>query len=300
MQNRPLEVKIYYLNFLWITKKLYEGFIMNLYLIKRITNQNHVFDYQYLLSSLSNYKNLGFWIRNYVNTHGILILEGIECDSTDVETSALFLTKLCSYVGDLTPHNYGKKDFVWEIKVKTSMSQLKTFSEHNQCAPLHTDSQYRNQPERFIALMSIHQASCGGGHTIILDFREFLLNLTKTKFGSRLIKFMIDNTFPIAVPSIFQENANQKYITQKIISESPLIRYRYDTLKAGLLLLKNNKLEEFHENLDCLDDFIQSSPYQIRFMLAQNNIIFIDNHRFLHGRSSFTDPNRLLLRTRMN
>ncbi|MCC3532422.1 MAG: TauD/TfdA family dioxygenase [Microcoleus sp. PH2017_21_RUC_O_A] len=60
------------------------------------------------------------------------------------------------------------------MKSQLSTSAIKTFSKHNQQAPLHTDSQYRNQPERFIALMTICQANCGGGYTEIVNFRKIL------------------------------------------------------------------------------------------------------------------------------
>ncbi|MDY6782870.1 MAG: TauD/TfdA family dioxygenase [Cyanobacteriota bacterium] len=179
---------------------------------------------------------------------------------------------------------------------------LKTFSEHNQQAPLHTDSQYRSTPERFIALIALHQAQCGGGYTELVDFQTILQNLNRTQFGRSVIYFFSQNRFPIAVPSIFQEPLKPKYINSKIISEQPLIRYRYDTLKAGLSLfnLSEYQVSFYSQKLDLLDSLIQTSPYRIRFLLSSNDLLILDDHRFLHGRSSFTDPNRLLLRCKMN
>lgn len=259
----------------------------------------NLFDYQYLVKKISCQRELGIWIRKYINVHGFLILQNVGV-SHNVETSKLLLTQICSSIGTLVPHNSGKKDFVWEIKPQLSTSCLKTFSEHNKYAPLHTDSQYRNQPEKIMALMTVRQANCGGGHTELVDFKKILQELKRSKSGSNLIDFISNEKFPIAIPSIFQEPHEPKYIMSKLVSDCPLIRYRYDTLKAGLSMIEDNRLEVFNEKLDLLDSFIQSSPHRVHFLSLPNEITFLDNHRFLHGRSSFTDLNRLLLRTRMN
>lgn len=262
-------------------------------------DKRYVFDYRYLVKKFSYQKELGIWIRRYVDAHGFLILQDVE-GSSDVEHSSLFLTQLCALIGTLVPHNPGKNDFVWQIKSRLSTSALKTFSEHNQYAPLHTDSQYRNQPERFIALMTLCPASCGGGYTELVDFRKIFQELKCTNLGSRVVQFLKSESFPIAIPSVFQEASKPAYIRAKLVSQSPLIRYRYDTLKAGLSLIEEHRVAAFHENLDLLNNFIQSSPHRFRFLSLPNEITFVDNHRFLHGRSSFTDLNRLLLRIRMN
>jgi alpha-ketoglutarate-dependent taurine dioxygenase len=261
-------------------------------------NQN-ILIYNDLIEECSSFKEIGIHIRKKTKSYGFVILKGIEIEF-DLDSASLFLTTICSNFGTLLPHNIGQKDFVWEIKPKISTSSLKTFSEHNQYAPLHTDSQYRNQPEKFIALMTINQANCGGGYTNLLDFNLVVNELKNTNSGRQLLDCLALQYFPIAIPSIFQQKNARRYITAKLISEIPLIRYRYDTLKAGLSLIKSSKREFLKENLDLLDNFIENSPCRISFLASNNDIVFIDNHRFLHGRSSFFDLNRLLLRTRMN
>lgn len=260
------------------------------------------FDYQELIQQ-KNQRELGIWMKNFIDKNGFLILQNLKFEG-DVEQSKLFFSKLCSSIGTLVPHNPGKKDFVWEIKPNLSTSIIKTFSEHNQDAPLHTDSQYRNHPERFMALMTLNQARCGGGYTELVDFKKILQDLESTVIGKKIIDFFRNESFPIAIPTVFQEMGKPEYIMSKLISNNPLIRYRYDTLKAGLLLSidKENKLIycDRIDKLDLLNNFIQLSPHRLRFLLASNEAIILDNHRFLHGRSSFTDSQRLLLRCRMN
>lgn len=262
--------------------------------------ENHKFDYQYLLKKFGYKQYLGNWIRQYVNMHGFLILQNLETEFSDFQSAKYFFTELSSYIGTLVSHNPGKQDFVWEIKPKISKSVIKTFSEHNQPAPLHTDSQYRNQPEKYMALLVFKQANCGGGYTQLLDFRKVLLELRSNILGKQIVKFFSKEKFPIAVPSVFQEEKGVNYIYSRLISNVPLVRYRYDTLKTGLSLINHSYVESFYENLDILNNFLQNSPFCSSFLLLNNEVIFVDNHRFLHGRTAFIDTDRLLFRIRIN
>jgi alpha-ketoglutarate-dependent taurine dioxygenase len=260
----------------------------------------HKFEYHYLLKKLGSSHSVGQWLRNYIDVHGFLILQDLKSEISDLNFAKNFLADLSSSIGTLVSHNPNKQDYIWEIKAQVSNSEIKTFSEDNQVAPLHTDSQYRICPERYMALMVIRQASCGGGATLLLDFKNVLEEISSHASGKELIEFAKKQKFPIAVPSIFQTSSEQKYIYSSLISDSPLIRYRYDTLKTGVALVNGDRAGESLDHLETLNTYIQSSSHQCTFNLAEGEIIFVDNHRFLHGRTPFTDHQRLLLRSRFN
>lgn len=260
----------------------------------------HKFEYEHLLKSLGSIGAVGAWIREYVDLHGFLILQDLESEFYDLSSAKLFFTKLSSHVGTLVPHNFDRSDFVWEIKPKSSNSVINTFSEHNKAAPLHTDSQYRNRPEKYMALLVFSQAECAGGETMLLDFKVVLNELRQSDSGRKMIEFACQDKFPIAVPSIFQTQDKTEYIYSSLISNIPLIRYRYDTLRIGLKLIKHSHVQEFSEKLLTFNDLINRSRYCSSLLLNNGEAIFVDNHRMLHGRSSFLDSNRLLLRIRMN
>ena len=262
--------------------------------------EKHKFEYEHLLKRLGSIGALGGWIREYVDMHGLIILQGLESEFYDLSSAKLFFTKLSSYIGTLVPHNLGQSDFVWEIKPKFSNSLIKTFSEHNKAAPLHTDSQYRNLPEKYMALFVFRQAECAGGETLLLDFKLVLNELRESNFGIKMIEFACQEKFPIAVPTIFQKEEQTEYIYSSLISKIPLIRYRYDTLNIGIKLIKRSHVKDFDEKLQAFNDLIHRSRYCSSLLLNNGEAIFVDNHRMLHGRSSFLDSNRLLLRIRMN
>ena len=262
--------------------------------------EKHKFEYEHLLKRLGSIGAVGGWIREYVDLHGFLILQGLESEFYDLSSAKLFFTKLSSHIGTLVPHNFGQSDFVWEIKPKSSNSIIKTFSEHNKAAPLHTESQYRNLPEKYMALLVFRKAECAGGETMLLDFKLVLNELRQSDFGRQMIEFACQDQFPIAVPTIFQTEDKTEYIYSSLISNIPLIRYRYDTLKTGLELIKRSHVKYLDEKLQAFNDLINRSRYCSSLLLNNGEAIFVDNHRMLHGRSSFLDSNRLLLRIRMN
>ncbi|MEG4321035.1 MULTISPECIES: TauD/TfdA family dioxygenase [unclassified Microcoleus] len=262
--------------------------------------EKHKFEYDHLLKRLGSIGAVGGWIREYVDMHGFIILQGLESEFYDLSSAKLFFTKLSSHIGTLVPHNFGQSDFVWEIKPKLSNYLIQTFSEHNKAAPLHTDSQYRNLPEKYMALLVFRQAECAGGETLLLDFSLVFNELRQSISGREMIEFACQENFAIAVPTIFHAEDKTEYIYSSLISKIPLIRYRYDTLKTGLELIKRSHVKDFAEKLQAFNDLIHRSRYSSSLLLDNGEAIFVDNHRMLHGRSSFLDRNRLLLRIRMN
>jgi alpha-ketoglutarate-dependent taurine dioxygenase len=265
--------------------------------------EKNKFDYCSLITKFDSQLEFKRWIRQHLDLNGFLILHNFNENLQDLNRAEQFFKNFCSRIGSLVPHNFGKQDFVWSIKSQASNSPLKTFSEHNFTAPLHTDSQYREQPERYIGMFSYRQAACGGGYTYLLDFKKVIEKMQNTLTGQNLIKFLKNEEFPIAIPTVFQTDPTKKFIWSKLISDKPIkpmIRYRYDTLKAGLSLLERDKYQVFEENLNLLDSYIDNSRERQIFLLKEQEILLLDNHRLLHGRSGFFDTDRLLLRVRFD
>lgn len=269
--------------------------------------------YQYLESKpldfwksiIHNWENLwilGNLIKDQLEEKGYVIIKNTDIDNNQIKMS--FFLCICLIVGVPVEHNKGKEDYIWEIKVKQieqKLSYLSTFSEHNLVANLHTDTQYHLHPEKYISLFTIKQARCGGGKTILLDFYEVLKTLQETDEGRLCLKILQDSRFPFAVPTVFaQYKSNQEIIYSSIISNNFTIRYRYDTIHKGLIVANIPKTDKRYWALSFFENHIAKHPKQKLFHLQENHIIFINNHRFLHGRTSFQDITRHLLRTRLN
>ena len=111
-------------------------------------------------------------IRNDLNKRGYSIHSSDKIEKAEIKE---YHWSLVNKLGLPSEHNDRKEDYIWEISAKKSTSSIKTYSEHSQKANLHTDSQYRNNPERYFSLSSIQVANCGGGQTEILDFKKLFI-----------------------------------------------------------------------------------------------------------------------------
>lgn len=294
----------------------------------------HTIAFPHLAQQFRSGQDLGRWVRAYVERHGMVLLKGWQpgseqgdVDSTsgrnsgrdsqhnskhdpernsgrnperDLDSIMADFGEFCRSIGTLVPHNPGQDDFVWPIRPVVSRSALKTFSEHNQAAQLHTDSQYRPQPEHFVAMCMVQTAQCGGGASMLLDFRRVIEDLEQTAAGQALLQVLRTHKLPIGVPSIFREPGDSGYIEASILGGAVPFRYRYDTMKAGLDQVDPSQRAELAEALDRLDAVIQASPHRLEFPMENQDVLFVDNHRFLHGRKAFTDLDRLLLRVRFD
>ncbi|MEB3274391.1 MAG: TauD/TfdA family dioxygenase [Prochlorothrix sp.] len=264
--------------------------------------EKHTIEFSALAERLAHPSHLGPWMRNYVEHHGMLYVKDVKLPTqpqTLEDISAEF-EQLCRTMGTLVEHNPGKKDYVWPIRAVKSQSSLKTFSEHNEAAPLHTDSQYRAQPEHFVAMWTIQPAQCGGGASDLLDFWQVCQDLEETSSGQALLESLQSNHFPIGVPSIFREPGDRGYIEAPILGGAVPFRYRYDTMQAGLERAEVANETELSQILDRLNEIVHSSPHRQILHLEVGDVLVVDNHRFLHGRTAFSDPDRHLLRIRFD
>lgn len=230
-------------------------------------------------------------IRNDLTQKGYAIHSSNKSSKADIKAYHWSLVKK---LGLPSEHNDGKADYIWEIAAKQSTSSLKTYSEHAQKAPLHTDSQYRNNPEKYFSLSSIRVASCGGGQTELLDFKKLYASLKHNAWFKELYE-----VYPIAIPDIFQ-SVQERIVYQPIIKENPFIRFRTDTILKGLDLVNEPLESKKRKAFKLLEEEILHSNLIERFHLKKGQIIIIDNHRMLHGRGAFKDSKRLLLRIRFN
>jgi len=229
---------------------------------------------------------------NELSEKGFYIYDSKLTDEKDIINKQL---EICAVIGDIREHNEGKQDYVWPIKLKDSSSTIRTFSEHNDQAEFHTDTQYRELPERYMTLCCVQEAVCGGGLTLLLDSQLVLNDIIDQKEFLQSLSL----NFPIAIPDVFAVKGNL-FIEQPIVSNYPKFRFRYDTFKKGIVLQSSNDKYVKLDIIERLKDILENSPHIISLKLRKGQILIIDNHRILHGRTAYSDPNRLLYRVRVD
>ena len=107
--------------------------------------------------------------------------------------------------------------------------------------------------------------------------------------------------FPFVVPNVFKKHSSKKveYVLGTILTGAE-IRYRTDTIQKALdyhpSICTPRQVTAFHY----LRDLVRNSAYTHKFFLEKGDLFLINNKTTLHGRGSFTDNERHLLRIRMN
>jgi hypothetical protein len=205
-----------------------------------------------------------------------LVLNAGFTDGEMVDSAAL--RELCGLVG--TPSSQDGDQVVWPVRPR-STAQDATFSMRSGSAALHTDAAYRIDPEPYVALFCVRPAR-DGGLSSVLSEADVAAGLSR--------EHAADLRRPIwqwRPPAVFGGVVTDP---RPVLQNGGRIRWRFDTLE--LTAETRTPAMLFHT-------YLADHSSTRRFMLPADSVLFLDNHRVLHGRSAFTDPQRLLLRVRL-
>lgn len=221
----------------------------------------------------------------------------IDLGTQDISSGLLNFVKL---IGTPSEHNIGKRDYVWTIKAQKEPRTLHTYSEHNYPASLHTDSQYRINPEQFLLIYVEKAAQCGGGKFLFLEAKVVWGEL-QAAFGTKLFQDLFQLEFPFAVPDVFiPANDSQNFILAPLLHSPSKLRYRRNTILAGMDRCPSLFTEHRVQIIKTFHDIIHSSKRVQSVYLKPGSFVILDNYRYLHGREAFSDLSRTLFRVRFN
>ncbi len=230
---------------------------------------------------------------------GYVIVKNTNYPLDNVDTIMAKFTDFCANLGALEVHD--DSEIVWHIKPRKSESKVFTFSEHNDEAPFHTDSQYRQEPENYQALYAIKKADCGGGLSSIITLKSILKVLDAHPNGKELRRIFTEVDLPFAVPTVFKKEPDndKEVIYGKVLGDNK-IRYRYDTLMKGLEYSPGALSDEQIEMITYFEKLVNEDHESESYMLENGDMLVLNNRRVMHKRSAFSDWNRHLLRIRFN
>lgn len=141
--------------------------------------------------------------------------------------------------------------------------------------PPHTD----HHRAKWIAWHCITPAKCGGT-SIVVDARVAYANLTR-KHQHALARIQLFEH------DVFDDAANHHPLVTTV-NNTPAFYYSYWLFDAPLAPTEQSALDAFRRAID-------AAPHHGR-LLAPGDLLIVDNHRVLHGRSEFRDKHRHLRR----
>ncbi|WP_066375121.1 TauD/TfdA family dioxygenase [Herbidospora mongoliensis] len=212
-------------------------------------------------------------------TRGWVVVRG----SWDVPTHAQAL-RFAARFGRPSSRDGGRP--VWEVRPRPLGG---TFSQRSGPVPLHTDAQYHPDPEDVVCLFAVRPA-VDGGHSLLLSADQALTALRRHPEGARAEAALRRPQWSWTTPAVFSENPGRSSPPAPVFAGETL-RWRPDNLVPVPESSWRAAASVF------TDVLVRVEPVEVR--LAPGDVLLVDNHRTLHGRTSFADLQRLMFRIRL-
>ena len=231
---------------------------------------------------------------------GCVVLRGLGYHRFPREVRDTLVLALTQSIGKPTDHNADKR-VMWPVKpraeeVKKTVDYKTTFSEEAGEAPLHTDSAFASEPEKYNCLYVVKQAHDGGGISVILNVPRLIDELDRTPEGRDCLQVLRQQEFPFRVPDAFFKG--DRVVTGRVLGD--VVRFRHDCLMAGFAVREDMRTNERLWAVEHFRNAAETSHARISYRLLDDEAIVVDNHRLLHARTNFEDRERHLIRVRMH
>lgn len=287
---------------------LYSKFLRDVYLLANALSRNVIDDWSEIQNKLKiiveekcpDLLELGTQISKIIESEwGFVVIKGLPFHLYKRPIADYLYLSLAASIGQFTVHS-NAKNVIWEVTPRSSFNNRKpTFSELNSKAPLHIDSAFRYKPEEYFGLFAINSAR-EGGNSIIIRADQLIQSLQESSSGAQCLEILSNQNFPFEVPPAFVSEDKPNVILAPIVADAPLIRFRLDTIEAGFKHCPELVTPDRLWALKYFNEFTNSYQNRFEFKLDDGDIVFVNNHKVLHGRTAFTGSDRLLLRIRID
>ncbi len=221
---------------------------------------------------------------------------------TELPTTKFFLALLAAVIGTPTATDVATESIAWEVRHRDDLPphHRPTITERRGPAELHTDSSYRHQPERYVLMLCVRPAGDGGGASTVVAGREFVHHAAEFLANNGHDPTILRTTlFPFRVPATFTKSGTGRaleLIHAPVVADRPLVRYRRDTMEEGLTCERAQL--PVHSHVLAAARHAVDSTMKVTVMLRSGDLLAVNNHEVLHGRTSYHDASRLLIRVR--
>lgn len=197
----------------------------------------------------------------------------------------------------------------WDVRARADASagaeqaRFVTFSERVGGADMHTDSSFYPMPEEQFMLYVVNAARCNGGASLLIDIEDIVAELNQTAAGRAAYDLLCSSPVPFRVPSVYAASEQQvEYHLAPVFTQEGgrAMRWRYDSIVKGLAARPDLASPQLAAALALLNDIIEQRAPRFDRCLPDDTLLWADNHRTLHGRAHYTDPQRHLIRIRIS
>ena len=218
---------------------------------------------------------------------GFFILDGISfANFSDQHVKEIFRI-ISKSLGQLYVQNIKNEKFVIITDEGKSMKTGGRYHQTKEGGSFHTDSpQWENVPD-FIGLLCIRPAKIGGESKFVSSYtvHNQLLKLNLNFLQSLYKNFHFDKR------NEFKKNESPTTFEPIFRYENNELKFRYlrNYIDDGQKLVNQPLTNEQNEILDELDKIIHDEKFAVSYNLHKFDMTFFNNHRIIHGRTSFED-----------
>jgi len=244
-----------------------------------------------------------------LGAHGILLRGlGLAGLPEDRRNAALYALTLMLGYPTSTDQRTGR--VAWDVKARPAGgkdARFVTFSERVGSADMHTDSSFYPMPEEQFILYVVRAATCQGGHSLLVDGESIYTALQGSAAGRAAYALLCTTPVPFQVPSVYAASDDSIEHHVAPVFGAPrregdrfTLRWRYDAIKKGLAACPSMRSPALLDALEIMNQVAEEGATRFREQLPTDTLMIADNHRMLHGRTTYTDLQRHLVRIRMS
>ena len=291
-------------NFVWDkhTSSKLENFVVkisNNAITELKNNRNFLNNSEHTFSILQK-EILDFKKKFLVEGIGFFIIDGKCFTDFSKEELIEIYQNVCRILGTLYVQNDKNQKLVQVQDSGKSMKSGGRYHQTKEGGSYHTDSPQWEKVPDFIGMCCINPAKKGGEskfvsvysihNKMLKEHKQFLEILYQQFHFDKRGEFESKES-PTVFEPIFTYNNNQLKC-----------RYLRDYINDGQMIQKTPLSKEQNEALDIFDKIIHDENLVVSYKLRQNEMVFFNNNRVMHGRTSFEDfegieNKRLMIRT---
>jgi gamma-butyrobetaine dioxygenase len=195
----------------------------------------------------------------------------------NVPTQNNYIVKFANSIGSIRPTNFGE---YFNVKSVPNPNDLAYTS---LALSPHTDNPYRKPVPCIQLLHCIENEVSGGFSTLVDGFK--VANYLKNNYPHYFkILTEIKVKFKFTDKDVVLEN-NGELIELNEVGD--LKQIRFSTRLDYVPVLKKKKLDLYYKARKKISDLYNSKKFRIEFKLMPGDIMMMDNHRLLHGRTVY-------------
>jgi alpha-ketoglutarate-dependent taurine dioxygenase len=244
-----------------------------------------------------------------LNATGVVLSNlGLQGLSEERRNAALYALTLMLGYPTSTDQRTGR--VAWDVKSRPQSgdsARFSTFSERVGSADMHTDSSFYPMPEEHFILYVVNAARCLGGHSLLIDGEDIYQALQQTEMGRAAYAVLSETPVPFRVPAVYAANDEEvEYHIARVFGPPTregdrfTLRWRYDAIRKGLAARPDLATPELMEALELMHNVAEIHAARFKEQLPTDTLLWADNHRMLHGRTTYEDERRHLIRIRMS